>query len=249
MVKPVLAALLFMILSHLVQAVPPDSARSVKLQRPYQFRLTTRLSSAGMFSYTGRIISPNPALDFNFNYERKTWGFMAFKATDLVDHLSDNNFALTALYKNFRIGKQLTVTPYAGFVLEQTRKIAGQGSDAILIVNIAYKISPHWSIDNSSLFSNLALESDNFDWVNRFRVLFAEHHVEAALICWHNNHVFNDNSYFSMGFNFTYGRIKLSEKVYVNTGVTGLAMIQTSDPETYPKKKGLVFTLGIVYHR
>src|SRR6266850_1047173 len=102
-----------------------DSGQAAKVSKPFQFKLTTRLSSLGLFSYSGRIISGRPALDFNFNYERKKWGFLFFKAFDLYNHLSENNFAIGLVYKNFPLSDKLTITPYGGFVLEQTRKMAG----------------------------------------------------------------------------------------------------------------------------
>jgi len=77
----------------------------------------------GLFSYSGRIISDHPALDFNFNYERKSWGFMLFKAFDLIDHLSDNNFALGLLYKNVRLGTRLTITPMPGLCWSKPGKL------------------------------------------------------------------------------------------------------------------------------
>src|SRR6185295_20383157 len=87
--------------------LPLDSGQGSRLSKHYQVKLTTRLSSVGLFSYSGRIISDHPALDFNFNYERKSWGFMLFKAFDLIDHFSDNNFALGLIYKNVQLGNRL----------------------------------------------------------------------------------------------------------------------------------------------
>jgi hypothetical protein len=225
-----------------------DSAKSFLTPKPYRLKLTTRLSSMGVFSYSGRIISDNPALDFNFNYDRKSWGFMFFKAFDLYDRTSDNNFALGLFYKNFKVGEKLTLTPYVGFVLEQSRKIAGQGSDATLILNVSYKINKSLTLESSSLFSNLALESNEFDWVNRVRLVYSSEHLDLALLGWHNNQVFDQNQYCSSGFNFTYGRIPVAKNVFINTGITAIVMIQTSNEVLYPKKNGLVFTFAVVVH-
>jgi hypothetical protein len=225
-----------------------DSSQVAKLSKPYQLKLTTRLSSLGLFSYSGRIISDYPALDFNFNYERKKWGLLFFKAFDLYDHLSDNNFAIGLIYKNFKLSNKVTITPYAGFVLEQTHKIAGQGSDATLIINALYKISHRFSLDNSFLFSNLAWEHRDFDWVNRLRILYSVQHLDVSLIGWHNNCVFDKTHYVSTGLNVMLMRIQVAENVFINTGITGLVMLETSDEVLFPRKNGLMFTVAGVFH-
>jgi hypothetical protein len=218
------------------------------LSKAYQLKLTTRISSLGLFSYSGRIISDHPAMDFNFNYERKKWGFLFFKAVDLCDPLSDNNFAIGLIYKNFKLGNKLTITPYGGIVLEQTRKIAGQGSDATLIINATYKFSQRFSLDNTFLFSNLAWESYDFDWVNRLRMLYSVKHLDVALIGWHNNCAFDKTQYFSSGLNVTFARIPVADHAFINAGITGLVMWETSDEVLFPKKNGLVFTVAGVFH-
>jgi hypothetical protein len=223
-----------------------DSSKTTQAPKPYTLRLTTRLLSQGAFYYSGRIISKNPALDFFFLYERKRWGFSVFKAFDLYDHLSDNNFSLALLYKNFHLSKKLTITPHVGFDFEQNHGIADPGSDVSVIIITAFKINQHFTVDNSSFFSNLVLESNTKDWVNRYRLLYTSPHLDITLYAWHNNRVFDNNDYFSTGFNITYARIRVSKNILVNAGVSLLAMLHTSDEVLYPKRNGLIFTLGVV---
>src|SRR5882762_4187540 len=84
-----------------------DTLRAVKKERRSKSTLTTRFLTKGYFSFTGRIISPNPALDFFYTYDRKRWGFVVFKAFDLYDHTTTNNFMLAMFRKNFHLGKRL----------------------------------------------------------------------------------------------------------------------------------------------
>src|SRR6187401_2218709 len=67
-----------------------------KVEHKSQIKATARLHTRGMFLYGGRISTDNPAFDINFTYNRPKWGFFYYKAIDLKDHTSDNNFSLLA---------------------------------------------------------------------------------------------------------------------------------------------------------
>jgi hypothetical protein len=222
-----------------------DSTQAASPPRPI-VRLTTRLLSQGAFYYTGRIISKNPALDFFFVYERKGWGFSFFKAFDLYDHLTGNNFSLGLLYKTFHIGRRLTVTPNVGFDFEQNHSLADKGSDVTVIVTTAFRVSKNITVDNSSFFSNLVLESGTHDWTNRFRLLYTSPHFDVTVYAWHNNHVLDHNNYFSTGINATYARMRIARTLRLSTGVSALTMVESSDEMLYPKRKGIILTLTLI---
>jgi hypothetical protein len=242
------ATLFLLLMVTLNVLAVPDSARLSQRKPLAKTKLTIRMHSLGYFSYTGRIISDNPAADLHFNYERKNWGFLVFKAMDLYDHRTANNFTLALGYRNFHIGKRLVITPYAGAALEQCRQVADRGSDVTFILTTTLKLNKKLSIDNSTLFSNLVLEPQTRDWVNRFRILYSRDHVDLTLLAWHNNKVFDTAGYFSGGFNAAYSRIKVSDRMNLSTGLTGLVMIQSSDQRSCPKKNGLLFTVAALFH-
>src|SRR4051812_27961434 len=85
-----------------------DSIPPVKKAPRSKSTLTIRTHNMGYFAFTGRIISTNPALDFFYTYDRKQWGFSAFKAFDLYDHNTSNNFMLLMLRKTFKLNQHLT---------------------------------------------------------------------------------------------------------------------------------------------
>src|SRR6185295_2607464 len=145
---------------------PADSTQNTTLHKPANLRFTARFHSLGQFAYGGRIVSDNPVIDFNFTYDRKNWGLQIFKAFDIKDSQTPINFTLAVLNKNFHVGNRLTVTPSAGFILEQNNSIADHGSDVALILTTAYKISKAWTLDYSALFGNLVLVPEEKDWVN-----------------------------------------------------------------------------------
>ena len=223
-----------------------DSVQGDKAYKAYNMRLITRLHSLGQFSYGGRIVADNPVVDLNFSYDRKNWGLQVFKALDTRDHNTPINFTLAVLNKNFHIGKRLTITPSAGFILEQSNTIADHGSDVTLIVTTVYKISKEWMIEHSTLLGNLVLTPEERDWVNRFRCMYSKRHFDFIASVWHNNKVFDPAEYITYGASVFYSRMKLAQGVSVNLGFTGLVMPYSNDLLDYPKKNGLIFTMALV---
>jgi hypothetical protein len=209
------------------------------------WRLTARLHNRGVFNFGGRVGSDNPTFDVNFTYERKKWGLLFFKGLDFVDHSTFYNFSLVALYKNFRISKSVTFTPYAGTFLEQANGVADKGSDAVIQLVTSVKISPRLSFEEMSMFGNLVFEPEERDWVNRFRLTYTGKHLDVVTSLWHNNQVFDSSSYWSTGVNVAYSRIPLADHLFLTTGVTGLLVLKTSDEVANPQHNTIMFTIGL----
>ncbi|MGC4021077.1 MAG: hypothetical protein QM734_03605 [Cyclobacteriaceae bacterium] len=228
----------------------PDSVRKEKKQRNSRSTLTIRTHNVGYFSFTGRIISTNPALDFFYTYDRKQWGFSAFKAFDLYDHNSSNNFMLLMLRKNFKLTDRLSITPHIGTILEQSNSIADKGSDISSIIITSYRASSHLIIDHTMIFGNLVFEPSERDWFNRVRFMYSKNHWDITYLVWHNNKLIdhNNSEYFSTGLNVFYSRIKVSEHFGLSAGISGLNMMCTNDRADYPKRNGIFFTLAGTIH-
>jgi hypothetical protein len=212
-------------------------------EKQYVMRELTRLHSQGQFWYGGRIVSRNPTVDFNFTYDRKQWGFQLFKAVDLKDHTTDINFLLAVVNKNFRVSNRLTFTPSIGFLFEQSHSFADKGTDAVFIFQTSYKLSNRFTIDHSALFSNLLLEPDEKDWVNRFRILYSNKHIDITYWLWHNNKVFDNAEYVSSTLSIFYSRMKVSKHCLINVGISGTVMPYSSNIEINPKRNGLLLTV------
>src|SRR5258708_34202851 len=227
-----------------------DSVRSVKKESRSRSTLTVRTHNMGFFAFTGRIISTNPALDFFYTYDRKQWGFSAFKAFDLYDHNSSNNFTLMMLRKSFKLTNRLTVTPHIATILQQNNSVSDKGSDISSIIITSYKISNHLTIDHTAILGNLVLEPHERDWFNRCRILYSSKHWDVTGLFWHNNRMIDhDNSeYFSAGATVFYSRIKISDHFSLNAGVSGLLMAFSNTPSQYPKRTGVFFTLSAYIH-
>ncbi len=227
-----------------------DSVRAPKKERYSKSTLNMRLHTVGYFSFTGRIISPNPALDFFYTYDRKQWGFVMFKAFDLYDHTTSNNFMLAMFRKNFNLGKRLTVTPQVGAILEQSYSFADKGSDVASIIITSYKISNTLTIDQTMILGNLVVDPQERDMANRIRLLYSKNHWDLTWLMWHNNKLIDhDNSeYFSCGINVYYSRIKVSDHFLISAGVSGVRMNYTNDEAAYPMRNGVFFTLAGYIH-
>jgi len=227
-----------------------DSAKTVKKEPGSKSTLNVRLHTVGYFSFTGRIISTNPAFDFMYTYDRKQWGFTLFKAFDIYDHNTSNNFVLAMVRKSFKITNRLTFTPHIGTILEQSNSIADKGSDISSIIITSYKISNHLTIDHTAILGNLIIDQSERDWFNRFRILYSKNHWDITGLLWHNNKMFDhDNSeYFSMGLNVYYSRIKISDHLLLSAGASGLLMPCSNVPTEYPKREGIFFTIAAYFH-
>ncbi|MBS1508190.1 MAG: hypothetical protein JSS79_16235 [Bacteroidetes bacterium] len=232
------------------QSAPRDSVRTQKQEKRYKQSLNVRLHNQGQFMFSGRIISPNPALDFFYQYDRKQWGFVVFKAFDLYDHTTDNNFGLAMIRKNFHVGKRLTITPQAGFIFEQSHSIADKGTDLSAFVINTYKVSSSFSVEYTAVFFNLAIAQEDRDWVNRLRLLYSKNHWDVTVSGWHNNKVIDhDNTvYFSTGASVFYSRMKINDHLHLSAGASTIVMAYTTTPDTYPVNNGVFFTVMGLFH-
>lgn len=243
----ILLPLLFLLTTTLqLVAQRKDSATSNPGQKPH-FRASIRLHNAGQFQFGGRMVSTNPGIDFGVNYDRKNWGFVFFKAQDLVNSNTGFNFMLAAVNKNFKIGKRLTITPTVGALLEQSKTFSDQGSDVAMILFGNYKVSKKINLEYATLFGNFFFYTSAKDWVNRLRLTYTKKHIDVIASVWHNNRVFDQYDYITYSFSAFYNRVKIAEHLYWQAGVTCLRMPYTGDEKEYPTTNGLYFTTGITF--
>jgi hypothetical protein len=211
-------------------------------------RFTVRLNSLGMFNYGGRIVSGNPSADFMYVREGRQLSIQAFKAFDLYDLHTDMNFAAAFLYKNLSVGKRLIVSPGAGFIVPQVHSIADRESDLAARLVLSYKVSAELTLEHTSLVTNLALKTDDLDWVNRFRITYSKKSIDASVSVWHNNKVFDNAAYLTTALSLTYARVRMTDHVLLNTGVTSVIMPYSNNKELNPRKNGIFITIAAVVH-
>jgi hypothetical protein len=229
-----------------LQEKSDTTAKSV--QRKTQIKVTTRVHTRGMFLYGGRISTENPAFDINFTLNRPKWGFFFYKACDLKDHTSDNNFSFLAFFKNFKLSENLTITPHIGIFLEQLHSVVDTGSDMSVFLVNAYKINPHFTIDYTAFVGNVVVETSNLDWVNRGRLLFISKHVDLTASYWHNNHVFDEQDHMSGSIALNY-KARLSDHFNLNVGATEFLIFKTSDEKELPKTNRFLMTVALQFVR
>lgn len=223
------------------QAAPEDSVTSNgKDKRKSNLKLTTRIHSVGFFNFSGRICNDNAAFDLAVQYDRKAFGISVFHAFDLYDTHSPNNFAFGLIYKKFRVSERITVTPHFGFIVGEWGKEKGDREVLITSARLTNKLT----IDHTLLLANLG-QREFHDCVNRVRLHCAvDQHLNFMWALWHNNRVFDQDAYLSSGLNATYAHLKIAENVELSSGVTLLVMATTSNEEVFPRKNGIVFTIG-----
>lgn len=230
------------------ESMPGDSLTNVQqATRGVHIRSTARLHTKGMFTYGGRVCSDNPAFDVNFTYDRKKWGFLFYKAFDLKDHTTANNFTLAVVNKNFKLTKSLTFTPSIGVLLEQPHRFVDHGSDLVFIATTAFKIRPTLTLEHTAMFANLVIEPEIRDYVNRLRVLYSAKHLDVTYMLWHNNNMFDSNTHLSTGLTIAYSRIPVADHFYMSVGLTELSMLQSSDERSIPEANQLLLSLSIQF--
>jgi hypothetical protein len=225
-----------------------DSLQSEPTRKSYTTTLIARTHSMGFFSYVGRLATDNPAIDLYFNYTyRQRWGFQVFKAMDLYDTHSGNNFALALGFRHFHVSPRLTITPYSGILLEQAHSVADHGSDVAGMLMTSYKLTPHLTVEHAAILPSLLIVHDT-DWINRLRLMYTQNHIDLTLWTWHNNGVIDDAAYESSGISFFYSRIPLADRLQLSTGITGVMMLYRSSEETAPRKNGILFSIAVTWH-
>lgn len=225
-----------------------DSSRTNVAAKVSTTRFTSRLNSMGMFNFGGRIVSSNPSADFMYVRESKHLSVQAFKAFDLYDLHTDMNFMAVFVYKNFSAGKKLVVSPYVGIVATQLHSIADEGSDLAARLVLAYKISPEFTLEHTAIVTNLVLKTDDLDWVNRIRLTYSKKSLDATLTVWHNNKILDPAAYFTTALSLTYARVRVSDHLMLNTGITSVIMPYSDNQELNPRKNGLIMTVAAVVH-
>ena len=208
-------------------------------------KATARLHSMGLFSYGGRLVSHNHVMDVHVVYNRKTWGFQFFKAVDLHDRRTPINFAMAAFNRPFHLGDRLTLTPHVGILLEQTSSLADYGSDVAGFLTASYRLRPNFTVEYTGIFANLVIAPGHRDWINRLRLLYTDGHLDVTLFGWHNNQVFDAQTYGAVGISVFMSRLPLSGPFSLQTGLTGLYMASASEERLREGASGLFLTLGV----
>ncbi len=153
---------------------------------------------------------------------------------------------MAMVFTKLSIGDRLTITPYAGFIIDQIEGFADEGSDLGAIVISKLKLSQYLSIDHSAVLSNLALAPHHRDWTNRLRLIFESGHYNVTWLGWHNNKLLDESGYCSSGLSASYNKINVAENIFLNAGITAFKMINTSGGEVRSNKDGLLMTLSLV---
>jgi hypothetical protein len=220
-----------------------DSSVIANVPKKSQIKFTTRLHSLGVFGYGGMIANSSPSFDVNINYSRKQLGVFAFKAIDFFDSQSSYNFMLVVLYRHFHVTRRITFTPQFGFLMEQCKTFADEGSDGVIFLITSYKINNEVTLEHCARLSNTIRETEFFDWLNRFRFLYTHDHIDFSTTVWHNNNVFDNTRHTSFGLSIAYARIPISKSVQLGTSLTAIKMVTNTDKEELQTGSGLSFSI------
>ena len=248
MIRFYIAALLITSSSVSGLQLTEDSAVVDTKKKKGSMVIASRVHTMGLFLYMGRVVNYNPATDLYFNYTtNKGWGISAFKAADVNDIHSSNNFAFAFVSKTFHIGDRLVIAPYLGAGLEQQHGFANHGSDLMFQLQSSFRLNKKLSIELIGIFNNLIFATEHQDWTNRLRLLFNNGHWDLIGMVWSNNGIFDEATYTSGGLSAFYNRIPLSKRLSMGVGLTSLSTFHSSNVEHTPKPSGLQFSTTVTF--
>jgi hypothetical protein len=210
----------------------------------YQLRVVARMHSLSFFGYGGVIVNKNTAADVNFTYYRKRYGAMFIKAFDLQDIHGSNNFALAAAYARIDLSKKFSITPYVGASIGQCRKFVDPGSDAVLLLINSWRVTDQFTIEHCARLTGIVMQPENFDWLNRFRFIYAKDHLDLMLMFWNNTAAFDDAGYTTMGLNAAFARMKVSERLTLSTGITAIVVADLYNENKDNFNNGLMLSIA-----
>ena len=240
-------AFLFGALAITVEATgfSANDSTEKKSAPPSPLKLISRLHSAGYFGYGGFIASHNPSADIMLKYDQPRWGYFIVKAADMYDLHSHYNFTLSMFYLNIPVGRSITISPYLGGAFDQTRKIADRGSDAMSFLTTTWRINPQISFEHVARFSNILIETDYLDWLNRFRLNYSSQHISLAGMVFSNNRIFDEDAHTSIAASASYSKIRLTEHSFLSTSITGVVVTKATDQELSDDCSGLFFSIAV----
>lgn len=225
-----------------------DSAVVVEQKKKGSTTIIARVHTMGLFLYMGKVVNHNPATDIYFNYTtNKGLGFSVFKAVDVNDIHSGNNFAFAFISKYFQLGNRLRIAPYLGAGLEQQHSFANHGSDLMFQLLTNFRVSNKLTIEHIAIFNNMVFAKEHQDWTNRLRVLYSHGHWDFIGMLWSNNRVIDEATYSSGGMSVYYSRIPIANRLYLGAGLTSLTTFQSSHTEHTPRQTGLQFTTTLTF--
>lgn len=233
-----------------VGAIPAleDSAVVSEKKPKNSLTVISRVHTMGLFLYMGKVVNHNPATDLYFNYTTHNgWGFSAFKAIDINDIHSGNNFAFAFISKYFHLGKRFTIAPYVGAGLEQQQSFANHGSDLMLQLLTSFKLNKQVTIEYIGIFNNLVFATEHQDWTNRFRLLFNSGHWDIIGMMWSNNGAIDHATYTSGGASVFYNRVPISNRLSLGAGLTALSTFQSTNQEHVPTQTGVQFSTTLTF--
>ena len=82
------------------------------VRQPYSLEVTSKIHTAGHSLYSGIYLNHHANMEMNVTYKNKLIGAFVSKYVDFVDIHSRINYATLGLFKSFRLGESVKLTPY-----------------------------------------------------------------------------------------------------------------------------------------
>ena len=215
---------------------------SIPKPKPVKLSMTTLFNTGSMFYFTGVVSDNRPSYDMRVTYDRPKWGALLFKSFDLTDHNPGINYALIVLNKKYSIGKRISIIPQIGTQLNQIERIAGEGSDILTNLTIAYRFGKFFSVSNDAVMQNLVF-TNKANWTNRIKLAYQRKDFAASASLWDRNRIFGNPGYLSGGFYAAYTGVKLPSNMRLVLTASSVSVLRADTP----RKSGFMISGGVTF--
>ena len=208
---------------------------------PYTLSITPRINSAGYFPFTGAILNRNTNVDLNVIFQKRGYGFLAFKSLDLEDKKSDINYLQSAVFKQFRVSKTVQVGLFFGYLFSQISEFKDVvGSDYFGAWTVYWDINKKLRLENIMLITDVSTQQKI---VNRILILYTVKKFRLNLSL-HQREVPEINNFSASGsFGISLPKLKIVNKVSTQFTAAYQTYITANRPD-FALKDGFLFSLA-----
>jgi hypothetical protein len=202
--------------------------------------ITPRINSAGHFPFSGALLNKNTNVDLNIFYEHKRYGFFIFQSVDLEDKRSFVNYLQPGIFRKFKLGQEVQLGLFAGYVFSQTTGFRDDDSDYFTAAVVYWTIHPQLKFESTSLFFDL---SQSTKLANRFLLSYSLKGFRFDGYVWYRA-VFEQNTHaLSSSLALYPPKIKMASSLSIQASISYLGYLTDTKPD-FALRDGFLFSVA-----
>ena len=164
-------------------------------RQPYSLEVTSKIHTAGHSLYSGMYLNHHANMEMNVTYKNKQIGAFVSKYVDFVDIHSRINYATVGLFKSFRLGESVKLTPYLGYFFVQANSLMDKPSDLWAAMVIRFTINERIWVENTTLAGNLLHHRASVSLANRLNAAMLMGKLRLDIYTWYTHSLHTATSF------------------------------------------------------